>query len=38
MDIWYLIMGLSLQVQYHSHTQMSVENITSNCWRPTVWK
>jgi hypothetical protein len=34
MDRWHWIMGLCFQVQYHSHTEMSVQNIKSNCWRP----
>jgi hypothetical protein len=34
--IWHWTMGLWLQVQYRSHTEMSVKNIKSNCWRSTV--
>jgi len=36
MDIGHWILGLCLQVQYRSHTKISVENIKSNCRRPTV--
>jgi len=36
MDLCHWIIGLCLQVQYRSYTEMSIYNITSNRWRPTL--